>query len=259
MSDQQNGNRRIIVPGGEDKAVAELADEIVTSVDDILNDKKRCSLFLAGGSTPEKLYRLLSEEPYLSSLPWNRLDFFWGDERYVAHDHPDSNYLMAYQALLSRVPVQADQRYPVPGAGECTPAEAAESYEETLRNYFTPEDSPAEEGNYDRPDIVLLGLGEDCHTASLFPGTPPLTERSRWVFAHYIKKLGNWRITLTPVFLNEANNIFFLVTGRKKAYAVKSVLQGDSDGEKCPARLIEPANGSVTWYLDSAASSELED
>ena len=259
MSEQQIGNRRIIVPGGEDEVVAALADKIVASVDDILNDKKRCSIFLAGGSTPEKLYRLLSEEPYLSSLPWNRLDFFWGDERYVAHDHPDSNYLMAYQALLRRVPVQAEQIYPVPGADECTPAEAAKIYEKTLRKYFSAENSPDEKGAYARPDIVLLGLGEDCHTASLFPGTPPLTERSRWVFAHYIKKLGNWRITLTPVFLNKAHKIFFLVTGLKKADAVKSVMQKDYGGDKCPARLIEPANGSVTWYLDSAASSELED
>lgn len=211
----------------------------------------RCTVALSGGTTPRGLYRVLSEERYRSAIPWACVHLFWGDERCVPPTHPESNYRLAAETLLSHVAIPAGNVHRIPA--ELPPLEAASAYEHTVRTVF----ALAAEG-LPRFDLIVLGVGADGHTASLFPGTPGVREDRRLVVAHYVEKLGAWRITLTPPVLNNAVQVVFLVSGADKAQTLKAVLYGPRDPERLPAQLVRPAQGTVWWLVDRAAAGALE-
>jgi 6-phosphogluconolactonase len=209
-------------------------------------------LVLSGGSTPQALYQLLASQPFSERVDWSRVHVFWGDERCVPPDHSDSNYLKASQALLDHVPVLKENIYRIPA--EIRPEQAAAAYEETLLVYFS---SLLEEEQRAaaRFDLVLLGMGEDGHTASLFPGTAAVHETVRWVAAHYVDKLAAWRVTLTPAILNRAAAVIFLVAGEGKREALEHVLYGAEQPDRYPAQVIHPTNGTLSWLVDEPSAS----
>jgi 6-phosphogluconolactonase len=177
--------------------------------------------------------------------------FFWGDERHVPPTDPESNYRMAEETLLSKIPVTPANVFRIP-AEIPDAAAAAEAYEQTLRKFFA-----LEPGQFPRFDLILLGMGPDGHTASLFPGTAALQEKSRQVVANWVEKFKTNRITLTLPVLNAARSVAFLVSGTDKALALKAVLEGDAPGEQYPSKLVRPADGQLIWFVDRAAASEL--
>ena len=195
---------------------------------------------LAGGSTPRRLYQLLAQPPIAPRFPWDRVHWFWGDERFVPHDHPDSNYRMAYEALLSRVPVPGANVHAIPTEG-LSPGQAADEYEATLRRFH----------RAGRPlfDVTLLGIGEDGHTASLFPGAPALEEERRWVVAVNGAR-PQPRITLTYPALNSSRDLAFLASGAAKSAIVRRARAAD---RALPAARVLPA-GRLHWFTDRAAS-----
>jgi 6-phosphogluconolactonase len=206
-------------------------------------EKGRFAVALAGGSTPKATYELLAAE-YRDALDWSKVHVFFGDERSVPPDHEDSNYRMAHETLLSRVPVGSAYRM----RGELNPREAATLYEEELTAFF---------GGPPNLDLILLGIGEDGHTASLFPRTPALDVRDRWVVENPVEKLGTTRITLTVPAINAAQKVAFLVAGEGKAEALKEILEGNADPRDYPAKLIRPTEAS-TWMLDQTAATDVK-
>jgi 6-phosphogluconolactonase len=212
----------------------------------------RFSVALSGGSTPHALYELLAEAPFRETIDWSRVHLFWGDERFVPADHPDSNFRMAREAFIGRVPIPAENVHPIPTEGG-DPEACAAQYEETLRRFFAPL-----EGEVPSFDLILLGLGADGHTASLFPGSPALGEDHRLVLAAYVQKLDAWRLTLTPPILRGARHVIFLVCGPDKAATLQEVLEGPYDPHRLPAQLVRPEEGDLTWLLDQAAASLLQ-
>jgi len=205
---------------------------------------------LSGGSTPRTLYSLLAGAEFQSQVPWDRVHFFWGDERCVLPDHPDSNYRMAFETLLSKAPVPEENIHRI--EGEEKPEIAAAKYEKAIRDFFQLAD-------YELPrfDLILLGLGDDGHTASLFSGSEALQETRRLAVATYVEKLKSHRVTLTLPVLNHAANIFFLVAGENKTGILKDVLQRESS-KNFPARQIHPLNGRLVWFVDRAADARLQ-
>ena len=218
------------------------AESFVEEAAKSMGDRGRFAVALAGGSTPKALYELLATG-YRSTLDWSGIHAFFGDERTVPPDHEDSNYRMAQEALLSRVPLGSVHRM----RGELDPAEAAALYEEELVEFF---------GGPPRFDLVLLGIGEDGHTASLFPGTPALDVRDRWAVENPVEKLGTVRLTLTVPAINAAERVNFLVVGEGKAGALKEILEGDANPHEYPAKLVRPKCGA-TWMVDRAAAQLL--
>jgi 6-phosphogluconolactonase len=221
------------------------ADEIVRAAQQAVAERGRFAWALAGGSTPRDLYRLLASGPYRERMPWNAIHFFWGDERHVPPDHPDSNFRMAREAMLDAVPVPAENIHRVP-AEEPDAQRAAAGYESTLRAFFAPA-----EGDWPRFDLILLGLGKEGHTASLFPGGEAVRERERLVMAPWIEAQKTFRITLTPPVLNHARRAMFLVSGEEKAAALHAVLEGPREPERYPAQIVE---GNVLWMVDRSAA-----
>lgn len=216
----------------------------------LTTEKSSYRIALSGGSTPRGLYQALASHPFREQLPWPSIRLFWGDERPVPPDHPDSNFRMARESLLDHVPLAPDQVFRI--EGERPPEDAASRYEEVLREHFhTGKDVPP------RFDLLLLGMGPDAHTASLFPDTPALEETRRTVVANWVEKLNTFRITLTPPVLNAAGEVLFLVSGEDKADAVRTVLEGERRPRQYPAQLVNPTEGHVTWVLDRAAGSLL--
>ena len=209
------------------------------------------TIALAGGSTPKGLYAMLAVPPFRNQLDWTRIRFFWGDERHVPPDHADSNYRMAHEALLGHLPASAAQVHRVPS--ELPDAQsAADQYEAALREQFgvCQPDVP-------RFDLILLGMGPDGHTASLFPGTRVVHATSRLVAAPWVEKLQASRITFTPVLLNHARQVTFLISGRAKAATLHAVLEGPSQPDALPAQVIGPRDGTLTWFVDQEAASAL--
>ncbi len=200
---------------------------------------------LAGGSTPKRMYRELAHNP--EALDWSRVHVFFGDERCVPPDHPDSNYRLAFDELLQQVPIPQNQVHRIP-AEHPNPQAAASEYEATLRAIF----------GADRPwpvfDLILLGMGPDGHTASLFPGTTALDESSRWVAATWVERLQTWRITLTFPAINAARQVLFAVTGADKADRLAQVLGRKPGGNDLPAARIRTSGGGATWFIDREAS-----
>lgn len=214
--------------------------------------RSRFTVALAGGSTPQSLYELLAVEPYRSQVAWSQVEWFWGDERAVGPEDPESNYRMARLALLSKVDADASKVHRLRGEAEPL-ASAADEYERELAGAFNTPPTPAPPSF----DLVLLGMGGDGHTASLFPFTAALDERKRWVTANDVPQLNARRLTMTYPLLNAATAVVFLVTGVGKAKVLRDVLQGPHDPRRLPSQAVRPA-GSLHWYVDHPAASQLE-
>jgi 6-phosphogluconolactonase len=209
----------------------------------------RFTVALAGGSTPQRAFELLASERFSQQLDWSRAHIFFGDERTVPPDDAESNYRMANEALLSRVGLPAQNIHRINGVGDAV--SNALLYEDELRTFFNDDAWP-------RFDLVLLGMGDDGHTASLFPGTKALAEQAAWVAANWVEKFASYRITLTVPAINRAAHILFLVTGENKAARLKDVLQGERASEaRLPAQMIRPLDGSLEWFIDRAAATLL--
>jgi len=223
---------------------ARLAEEAVET-------RGRFTVALSGGSTPKGVHRVLAGADYRTRIPWAQVHLFWGDDRCVPPTHSDSNYKMAEESLISDVPIPPQNVYRM--RTELAPDQAADLYEQALREFFA-----LRRSELPRFDLVLLGMGPDGHTASLFPGTPGLREEDRLVFAQYVEKLQSWRVTLTAPVLNHAVHVVFLVCGEDKASALREVRQGPFQPERLPAQLIRPVDGTLLWLVDRAAGSQLE-
>ena len=213
------------------------------------NNAGRFTVALSGGSTPKAMFQILSEKPFVDSLPWRSIHFFWGDERCVPPDHTESNYRTANETLLSKVPVPRENIFRIPAEDE-DHERAAAVYSETLQKFFA-EEQPGF-------DLVFLGMGADGHTASLFPGTTALCAGGGVAAANYVDKLQSWRITLTADAINRARNIIFLVAGADKAPALKEVIQGPRNPKQYPSQLIKPSHGELLWMVDEAAAKLLQ-
>jgi 6-phosphogluconolactonase len=225
------------------------ADEIVSLATQAVSEHGRFSWPLSGGSTPRDLFRLLASDEYRGRMPWNAIHFFWGDERHVPPDHPDSNFRMAREAMLDAVPVPAGNIHRVL-AEEPDASRAAAEYESTVRSFFD-----LAEGEWPRFDLILLGLGKDGHTASLFPGGDAVNERRRLVVAPWVEAQKTFRITFTPPVLNHARRAMFLAAGDDKAEALHAVLEGAREPGRYPAQVVE---GNVSWWVDRAAARLLK-
>jgi len=234
----------------------ELADIVAAGfareVDQVLKHRGRCTVVLSGGTTPKLFLSRLAEEPYRSSVSWDRLHFFWGDERCVPYEHPESNSRMAQDALLKWVHVSAANIYRMP-ADQGHPNEAAAIYEETLRKFFGITDS-----NFPQFDIVFLGMGSDGHAASLFPGSPALAEKIQWVVPSSRGSEQMQRLTMTIPVFNNARKVLFVVQGAEKSATLKKVLAESQTSDLLPAQMIQPQRGSKLWFLDRMAAGTLQ-
>ena len=213
----------------------------------------RFTVALSGGSTPRRLYGLLAASPLRDAVDWGRVEFFWGDERAVPPEHPDSNYGAAAAALLDKIGAAPALVHRMRGEDPDLDR-AARDYQLTIARRFGVD----VEGAPPALDLILLGMGPDGHTASLFPMSPALDERRRWVVRNHAAWLGGDRITLTARILNQGREIRLLVTGADKAKTLKAVLQGPADPERLPVQLIAPTSGRLRWLLDRAAAADLE-
>jgi 6-phosphogluconolactonase len=245
-----------------------VARHIVACAADAISSRGRFTLALAGGSTPRAAYSRLasgdspptpdSRLPTLWGLAtddWGLVHILWGDERCVPPDDPQSNYRMAKETLLDRVPIPSENIHRI--RGEDDPEQAAMEYERELRALFAAGHSErSEESAESHIDVVLLGLGEDGHTASLFPGQPALHETERWVVAVPAPTGNMWRVTLTPAVLNRARNVTFVVSGAGKAQRLEQVLHGPFTPDLLPAQAIRPGQGRLTWMVDEAAAGK---
>ena len=228
------------------------ADEVVRIASEAAAARGAFTIALSGGSTPKMLYALLAENPALrNSLPWDKMKVFFGDERHVGPGRADSNFQMASDTILSKVPLQPEQIHRIKGEYPDT-AQAAVEYEATIQREFA-----LQTGEFPRFDLVLLGMGSEGHTLSLFPGTKALHETQRIVTRNWVGKLYTERITLTAPAANNAANIIFMITGADKACALKAVLEGPHEPEQLPAQMIQPSNGKLSWLADQAAGSML--
>jgi len=228
------------------------ATEFTKAANDAVGEKDLFTVALSGGSTPRGLYSLLATDPaFRNQIPWGKCFFFWSDERLVPPEHADSNFRMANDALLKQVPVKCSQIFRISGEND-DPTAAAAEYGQILSGFFQ-----LKPGEFPRFDLVLLGMGSDGHTASIFPGTDATRENDRMVVANWVEKLSANRITMTvPVFNNSAR-VMFLVAGESKAPAVKAVVEGARAPDRFPAQLIQPHDGYVLWLVDQKAGSLL--
>ena len=227
------------------------AQTIVQIAQDTIKRHDRLTIALAGGSTPKGLYHLLASDAFRSQIPWEKIHIFWGDERHVPPDHPESNYRMAQETLLSQIPLPPHHIHRIhselPNASE-----AAEQYEQEIKECFQ-----VKSQEIPRFDVILLGMGPDGHTASLFPGTAAVHETERFVVAPWVEKFKTYRMTLTPPVLNEASQIIFLVSGSDKSETLQEVLEGDFQPDTHPVQIVRPIQGEVLWLIDEAASGSL--
>jgi 6-phosphogluconolactonase len=275
-----------------------VARHVITIAGDTISTGGRFTLALSGGSTPRAAYQRLATGDLARQLDWQRIHVLWGDERCVPPDDPRSNYRMAKEALLDRVPIPPEHIHRIRGEDE--PQEAAADYEDELRSLlarhpftsFRTDPEPSEEARHpersegslhshagdsrdpsralrmtpslgafrmtDGPDLVLLGLGEDGHTASLFPGQPAVHETEYWAMAVPAPTGDMWRVTLTPAVLDLAKNVTFVVSGASKAQRLAEVLEGPFNPDLLPAQAIHPVQGRLTWMVDAAAGSRLQ-
>jgi 6-phosphogluconolactonase len=228
------------------------AHEFVRCAQKATADRGRFTVALSGGSTPKRLYQLLAAEPFRSQVDWGRVDFFWGDERCVPPDHPESNYRMAREAMLASLPVPAERVHRMEAERPDRDA-AARDYQDVLARVF----GAAAGGEPPAFDLALLGMGPDGHTASLFPHTDALRETVRWVVPNHVPQLHANRLTLTLPVFDRAREVLFLVAGADKAGRLVEVLAGPDDPERLPSQSIRPANGLILWFVDRAAAERL--
>ena len=230
-----------------EELIDELAKWIIKYATGILYTNERFTIALSGGETPKRLYQLLASAHYREKLDWNKIHIFWGDERGVPFTDDNNNAKMAYENLLSKIDIPPDNIHIMPT--DISPVIAAEEYEKILHNYFDSTDNSF--------DLVLLGMGKDGHTLSLFPGFEVPAEQDNWVNAVYLEGQKMHRITLMPSIVNSSSAIIFLVTGDEKAKALQQVLKGPFEPVKYPAQLIRPSNGELHWFVDENAAREI--
>ncbi|HEX8129528.1 MAG TPA: 6-phosphogluconolactonase [Pyrinomonadaceae bacterium] len=214
-----------------------------------INSNGRFSVALAGGSTPKRIYELLAGSEFATQLYWPGVHVFFGDERCVPPDDADSNYRMANEALLSRVALPAENVHRMRGEGDAVAN--ARLYEDELRGFF------GDDAAWPEFDLVMLGMGDDGHTASLFPGTHALDVQTAWVTANWVEKFDTYRVTLTAPAINHARHVMFIVTGASKAERLREVIHGAPDTQRLPSQLIQPRAGALAWFLDEAAAAKL--
>jgi 6-phosphogluconolactonase len=229
-----------------------VADLFVEIANKAIAERDLFTVALSGGTTPRGVYELLASEQYAEAVDWSKVHVFWGDERSVPPNNPNSNYWMADDLWLGKSSIPEINVHRMKGELEAELAQA--DYTRVLRDFFK---ESAAVGKPPRLDLVLLGMGDDGHTASLFPGTAPIHESERWVVAHYVEKLDTWRITLTPVIFNAAANVAFLVAGESKAGRLKEVLEGPRQPDVLPAQIIDPVDGNLYFFVDEEAAAEL--
>ncbi len=228
------------------------AQDFLQSATQAVSEKGSFTVALSGGSTPKALYSLLATDAALrSQLPWDKMYMYFGDERSVGPDHADSNFRMATETMLSKVPIKPEQVFRIKGEYKDT-EKAAQEYEQVLRTSFKIAD-----GQFPRFDLVFLGIGNEGHTASLFPGTKALHETKRLAARNWVGKLYTNRITLTAPVINSAARVVFMVTGADKTLALKGILEGPHEPDQLPAQLIQPPNGKLVWLVDTVAGGML--
>jgi 6-phosphogluconolactonase len=243
--------REILVCRDLEEISQRAAEVFVRLANRAIASSGRFAVALSGGSTPKALYSLLASDQFRERVPWSKVHLFWGDERCVPPDHPDSNYRMTRESLLVHVPLPQENIHRMPAEQEDHDHAAAE-YEQTLRAFFS-----LAMGEMPRFDLVLLGMGDDGHTASLFPGTVALEETDRLVVANYVEKLKAHRLTLTASVINHAAAVVFLIAGESKAAVLKEVLEGEYQPWRLPAQLIRPIAGKLWFIIDRAAAGSL--
>lgn len=236
---------KLNIYGSSEETIEKLADYFLAISQSSIAKNGRFSVALSGGSSPKKLYELLASENYKSKIEWNKTFFFFGDERYLPHTHKDSNFNMAKQALFEPLNIAGENIFAVNTS--LPPGEAAKQYEIVLKNFF--------KQNEIIFNLVLLGLGDNSHIASLFPHTSVLHDKIPGVKALFIEEINAERITLNAPIFNQADHIAFLVFGKEKAEAVYHILKDKHDIEEYPAQLIEPVNGYIEWFLDTDAGA----
>src|SRR5215204_901418 len=241
---EKNNCMSLFIYDSLDELVEKMAEHFSKKVNAIIKESRECNLVLSGGNSPKRLYELLASYPYKTEIDWDNIYFFFADERCVPFHDPANNGLMVKKALFEPLKI-ADSRIFYISTLQ-SPEEAAKKYSKRIMAHF--KEKPI------RFDLVLLGLGDNAHTASLFPHTPVLREQKALVSAVYPGNNGTARITLTAPLINESMAISFFVYGESKAEAVKHVLEGEKNYEEYPAQLIHPEDGTVDWFLDKAAS-----
>jgi 6-phosphogluconolactonase len=231
-----------------DEVIDAIAQYFVETANNAISARGKFSVALSGGSSPKKLYELLASTTYADSIDWTKVYFFFGDERNVPQNDPESNYLMAKNALFLPLYIEPGNIFAVDTS--LTPNEAAQKYAEQIAEFFDEDEISF--------DLVLLGLGDDAHTASLFPHTEALNEVTSTVLANFLPEKQIWRITLSAPMINDAKNIAFLVYGEAKAEAVYHCLEDGEDVDMYPSQLIDSITGETVWFLDEAAAADLD-
>lgn len=231
--------------------VARAAAELFTSsILDAASARGVARIAISGGTTPKAMFALLATDPFVKRIPWEKLDLYWVDERCVGPEDADSNYRMTREALLSKVPLPAERIHRI--EGELEPEEAAARYEAAIRNGFRLEG--AETPTF---DLVLLGMGDDGHTASLFPHTEALNDMTHIAVANHVPQKDTWRVTLTWPVINQGRKVAFLIEGAAKTQVLHEVFEGPYQPETYPSQIIRPASGELTLLLDAAAAAKL--
>ncbi len=225
-----------------------LAAWISNYIQEVLQEQERFTFVLSGGNTPKALYELLAKEPYSEMIPWGKLHFFWGDERVVPFEDERNNARMAFETLLDPMGVPPENIHVM--RTDMLPEVSAQEYEKKLKAYFDKSEVTF--------DLVLLGMGDDGHTLSLFPGTPVVNEEKDWVKAFFLPAQHMYRITLTAPLVNRSACVAFMATGANKAITLKNVIEGTFNAEQFPSQLIRPQDGELHWFVDEAAASALE-
>jgi len=243
---------RLLVLADQTALAKEAAERCARIAEEAIARAGRFTIALSGGSTPKLLYSLLATEPYSTSLPWQQTHVFWGDERAVPPGDHDSNFGMAKATLLDRVAIPGYRVHRMQAERDDLDLVAREYEGEIARSFGVP--PGAEPPAF---DLILLGLGPDGHTASLFPHTEAVRERARWVVRNHVPTLKTDRVTLTTPILNQASTVIFLVAGAEKAPALQAVLEGPADPDRLPAQLIQPTSGRLIWLADRAAAGML--
>ncbi len=254
-------NANVRVYRDTDELALKAAQHFARLADQYVIGNGHFTVALSGGETPQEMFKLLAQEPYYSTVPWSMIYFFWTDERGVPPAHLDSNYRVAHELLLSKAPVKSENVFRFQ-AEEADLERAAQSYEMTLRNFFIAGPGANRTGTaplaaFPRLDLVLLGMGTDGHTASLFPGTEALKANNQIAVANFVPQRNEQRLTLTAPTINNARNVTFLVSGGGKAETLRQVLEGPARPDELPSQLIKPGNGSLLWLTDEAAACKL--
>ena len=235
---------KLHVQSNPDALSQALADWMAADIKERTSAADIYTLVLSGGSTPKKLYELLATEPYKSEIPWKKIHLFWGDERYVPFSDERNNGRMAYDAFICSVGVPETQVHYMDTTAP--PDASARAYEKLLHDYFDNKEFTF--------DLVLLGMGDDGHTLSLFPGSPVIGETEAWVVAPFVPDQDMYRITLTPPVVDRARHVAFIVTGEKKAETLRQVVNGPYEPMKWPSQIIHPGEGALQLFTDEAAS-----